>query len=741
MQWPWIELGLPPVKWMGWARSATQTTSNGEWFRGNEVKFSPVETTTTSPFVVARSRPFAWPAVVAAMLGAVVLSLPWAWLATLENVTLDLRFQTRGPTHRPPGSVIVGVADSSFSLGERAPALTAKDPVLAAMTDTWPWDRRVFAGLVRRLRAAGARAIVFDIVFAAENPGDADLARAIAEPGAPVILASLWQDQHSAAGESTVTLVEPRPLLLEANRRVTGYANVWSDDDGRVRQLTTRRGPSDFLGVAAAVDEPTVPSLAAAVALAVHGETAAKRDAGYIDFSGPPGTIATVPIEEVFLPDRWTGAWLQSGTLFRDRIVWVGPLSEIRFKDYHATPFGRMAGVEAQAQALETLLGAGPLHPFSPAATAALVSLFAVAGLVATTLCRRIALQIALVIGGTVLWTVLAFGGFHTHGAVLPVVAPVGAWLVAAGAGISVRFVAEQREKHRLRGVLDRYVSEEVARFIIDQTDEFSQSLRGRRRAITVLFADLRGFTTWVETAEPEVFVAQLNEYFHAVVDCILAQGGTLQKFIGDAVLAVWGDTRTAGPAEDAARALDAALAMQAAVARLNTSWAGRPDRSPMSIGIGLHHGLAMVGNVGHPRRMEFTVLGDVVNVAARLESANRQLDTGILISDTLRNLTAGSHRSVPLGRVILKGRSEAVDLFTPLGPLAAPEPAWLPQAEAARSALAQGDFNAAAAGYEKLASESDAFAGAFRNLAAYSRQLATRPPAQWQGIRRFDEK
>jgi adenylate cyclase len=675
------------------------------------------------------------------MLGAVLFSLPWSWLATLENVTLDLRVQARGDTNRSSTSVIVGVADSSFTLAERAPALTARDPVVAAMTDTWPWDRRVFADLVRRLRAAGARAIVFDIVFAAENPGDADFARAIAEPGAPVILASLWQDQHTGAGEGTATLVEPRPAFLAANGGAAGYANVWPDHDGRVRQLTTFRGPSDFLGGGAIADEHVSPSLAAATAAAVRRASSAADADGYIDFSGPPGTITTVPIEDVFLPDRWAGAGLRAGELFRDRIVWVGPLSEIRFKDYHATSFGRMAGVEAQAQALETLLAGGPLRSFSPGAVRALVWACAIAGLSATIFSRRIAVLIALVIGGGALWCALALVAFHFQGTVLPLVAPLGAGLFAGGAAVSVRVVAEQRERHRLRSVLDRYVSEEVARLIVDQPDDFSQSLRGRRREITVLFADLRGFTTWVETAEPEVFVAQLNEYFQAVVDCILAQGGTLQKFIGDAVLAVWGDTRTAGPAVDAARALDAALAMQAAVARLNAAWAGRPDRSAMSIGIGLHHGVAMVGNVGHPRRMEFTVLGDVVNVAARLESANRQLDTGILISDTLRDLAAGSHRCVPLGRVILKGRSEAVDLFTPLGPLASPAPAWLPEAEAARQALAAGNFSAAAAGYEKLPEVSGSLAAGFRNLAAYSRQLATHPPARWPGIRRFDEK
>lgn len=618
-----------------------------------------------------RQRPLAWLAAAVTALATLSLCLPSTALETAEQITLDLRFRLRGTQPTSSDSVIVGVADSSFNQPELAPTEATREPLLDTMARPWPWDRRIFAEVVRRLRAAGARAIVFDVVFAGPNSGDTEFARVLAEPGAPVILASLWQENHSAVGEGTVTLLEPHGPLLAAHPAYVGYANVWPAHDGVLRALTATKRPSDFLGSSPDLTEAARPSLALAAARTLQPATPAIG--GYIDFLGPAGTVPALPVEDLFLPDRWTGPWLRSGELFRNRVVWIGPLSEVRFKDYYATPFGRMSGVETQAQAFATLLASRPLVPFSPVVSGVASAFLAAAGLLLTFRLRRIAWQLGLLVTGATVWLGGAFVCFTTAGLIVPVVAPLAAWIVAGGSGLAAGFIAEQRERRRLRAVLGRYVSEEVAQIIADQPDDFSQALRGRRRPVTVLFADLRGFTTWAETAEPEVFVAQLNEYFRAVVDCVLAEGGTLQKFIGDAVLAVWGDTRTAGTATDAARALDAALAMQAAVTRLNLAWAGRPDRIPFAIGIGLHHGVAMVGNVGHPQRMEFTVLGDVVNTASRLESANRQLGTGLLVSDALRELTADTHRFVPLGRVVLKGKRESVALFTPAGPAAAP--------------------------------------------------------------------
>ena len=698
---------------------------------------------TRSPFashrsVITRHPRLAWLAPAIALAGGALLCLPWDLIATAEQMTIDFRYRQRG-TGDEPESVIIGVADSSFTIAQRAPAVAAAEPTLVSMASPWPWDRRVFAQVVRKLRTCGARLIIFDIVLAAETAGDADFARALAEPGAPVVLASWWQETHTAMGEGTVTLVEPREIFQAANGRRTGYANVWPDDDGVLRQLNTLMQPGELLGGEPPAGTAQLPSLAFAGARALR-PLAGDRP-GYISYRGPAGTIPALAVEDLFLPDRWNGSWLQSGRLFRDRIVWLGPLSEIRFKDYHVTPFGRMAGVETQAQALETLLGDGPLQPLGRAASLACVWLLAICGLLTTFVSRQVSRQLAVIAVGGLAWGGLAILLFSAAGLVVPVVAPLTAWLVAAGGGLGVRFVAEQRERRRIRGVLARYVSEEVAQVIADQPAEFSQALHGARRPVAVLFADLRGFTPWVESTPPEELVAQLNEYFKTVVDCVLAQGGTLQKFIGDAVLAVWGDTRTAGPVGDATRAVESALAMHAAVVRLNASWAGRTDRTPLRIGIGLHHGFAMVGNVGHPQRMEFTVLGDAVNVAARLESANRQLETDLLVSDTIRDLLADSYRFVPLGRTVLKGKREAVGLFAPLGLVQLPAPDWLGRAENAATAWTAGDFTGAATLYAALAHSPTPLTEFFRTRAELAQLYAATPPAGWQGALLLDTK
>ncbi|WP_221029368.1 CHASE2 domain-containing protein [Actomonas aquatica] len=614
----------------------------------------------------------------------------WSWIEALEGIAIDQRFSLRQkllPEPAPP-PVVVGLSDSSFTLAERAPESVAEDPILGEMAGNWPWNRRVYAAVVRRLRAAGARLIVFDIVFAGPNPGDADFAEALAEPGAPVVLASLWQVDHSLAGEGTAVLLEPSLPLLDAGA-FNGFANVWPDPDGVLRHSESTLDAAALLGLPS---DPAgiAPSLALAAARALDPSTPAMPH-GRIDFRHPAADVPVVPIEDLFLPDRWNSAWLDHDNRFRDRVVWIGPLSEVRFKDVHLTPLGRMPGVQAQAAAFATFLDRR--HPVEPPrwTTVALVSSLALIALLVTLRPRRASLQVTWAIAGLLLWVLLCFVAFAATNLVLPCVAPAGAWTGGAALGIGAQLVSEQRERRRLRRMLGRYVSEEIASLIADQPDAFSASLRGERRDVTVLFADLRGFTAWVEDAEPAAFVAQLNAYFAAIVDCVLTHGGTLQKYIGDAVLAVWGDTRSEGPVEDSARAVAAALAMQAALARLNAEWATIPDHPRLRMAIGLHHGAVMLGNVGHPRRMEFTVMGDAVNTASRLETANRPLDTDVLVSPRIVELLADRHRFLPVGPARLKGKRAALELFIPIGPLAAPSPPWWPAALRAHQAWQEG--------------------------------------------------
>lgn len=656
-----------------------------------------------------------------AVAGALGLCLPWRWLDAAENISLDLRIRLRAalaPDLEPAGA-IVGVTDSSFSLAARAPQLVAQDPVLRFVQPDWPWDRRVFAATVRRLREAGARLIVFDIIFARQAEGDDALAEAIAEPGAPVVLASLWQTATSLAGENTAALLEPTPALLAVAGDRVGFANVWTDDDGVLRQATTAVSAADLLGLPAS-DPSAGPSLALAAARQLQPDIVAPSR-GYIDYRETPDRLPLVPIEDLFLTDRWQGPWLNHGELFRNRVVWVGPWSEVRFKDVHQTPIGRRPGVEAQAQALSTLLHHDVLPPLAHAWQVAAVLGLAAAGLGSTRHSRRTRVHLNLAAGGALGWVALSIAGYVWLHTLVPLVAPTLAWLGASGSGLAVQLATERRERRRLRATLGRYVSEEVAQLIADQPDDFSHALRGERREVAVLFADLRGFTSWIEHAEPEAFIAQLNAYFTAIVDCVLEHGGTLQKFIGDAVLAAWGDTRTASAESDCRQAVAAALAMQAALENLNAGWReqGQP---PLRIGIGLHHGTVMVGNVGHPRRLEFTVMGDAVNVAARLESANRQLETEILVSRTVRTAAAAHFTFLPVGPVQLKGRREPVAIYLPLA--SEPVADWLAPALAAQEAWERDDPATARARWAEAA----AFGGPLTPYFHFRRTLA--PPA-----------
>ncbi len=660
---------------------------------------------TTSPTATSRTLP-SRPWLLGLGLLVIVLTwgISWSWQQPLEGIALDQRFRLRRHLRAPrgPAPLIVGITDSSFTLAERAPELVAADPALARLQAGWPWDRSMFGDTVRRLRAAGAKLIVFDIVFAGPNPGDADFAAALAEPGAPVVLASLWQVEHRATGEAVAVLREPSAPLLAAGAR-HGFANVWADPDGVLRHSETQLDDASLLGLA---PDPSaaVPSLALAAAQTLAAESRATSP--LIDYRFAAADIPVVPIEDLFLPDRWQGDWLADGEFFRDRIVWIGPLSEIQFKDVHLTPLGRMPGVMAQAQAADSYLNDRAPRSFPPVLGAVLVLLLAAAGLGHTARPRRASRQGLLAIGGGALWLVLALAAFVLADLVVPLVAPGAAWLSGCALGIGAQLVSEQRERRRLRSMLGRYVSEEVAQLIADRPDNFAQSLRGERRAVTVLFADLRGFTSWVEDADPEAFVGQLNTYFTAMVDCVLAHGGTLQKYIGDAILAVWGDTRTEGPTEDSARAVAAALAMQAALQGLNTQWATEPGRAQLRIAIGVHHGTVMVGNVGHPRRMEFTVMGDAVNTASRLETANRPLDTEVLVSAQIATLLEGRVRFLPVGPATLKGKRTPLDLFIPLHPVAAEASTWWADAARAQQAWSERDTPTANAIWSRLAAQ-----------------------------------
>lgn len=687
------------------------------------------------------SVPFSLRAIIGvAVAAACFFALPWTWLRHWEADTVDFRLQLRGTTRESPPVVLVSIEEASFSIAARAPGEAARAPVLAHLAQPWPWDRRVFAAVLDKLARAGARAVAFDVVFVAETAGDPEFAAALAASPVPVVLSRQYEVTATLEGERSVTVLEPRAAFVRGPRVSTGYANIWPDDDNVVRSTRLALSAGELLGDAPS-QAGTEPSFACAVARALNvAPPDALRD-GFVNFVGPSGTIPRVPVENLFLEDRWNGPLLARGEFFRDRIVVVGPWSEVRFKDYHATPFGVMAGAELQANLIASLVGRGLLWATPPwvgwlavgiaAALAGVICLRA-AGAV------RQAFTLLAVLGA---WLALAQIVLLARGGLVPVAAPSLALVTVGIGGIAVRYAGEQRQRRRLRTLLGSYVSEQIAEVIVRQPESLAAAMRGERRPVTVLFSDLRGFTRLSEERPAADLVAQLNEYFHATVDGILAEGGTVQKFIGDAILAVWGDTHSAGEAVDAERAVAAALAMDEALARLNADWATRPDRVPLRMGVGLQHGAVTVGNLGHPRRMEFGVLGDAVNTASRLEGATKHLGLPLLVGEPVARLAAGRFRFAFVARLRLAGRAAPVEVFTPVGRADEPEPLWQKGYQKAVALLQAGEFAAARAGFAALAPD----APRARELVAFQAQradaLAARPPSSWDGTLRLEEK
>jgi adenylate cyclase len=225
--------------------------------------------------------------------------------------------------------------------------------------------------------------------------------------------------------------------------------------------------------------------------------------------------------------------------------------------------------------------------------------------------------------------------------------------------GVFYQYVVEGREKRLVKALFGRFVPRDVFHQLM--ADPSRARLGGNRREMTVLFSDIRGFTAASERGQPEDIVAQLNEYFSRMVEIVFVHHGTIDKFVGDMVMALFG-----APLDDprhADHAVETALAMADGLAALNRQWAaeGRPT---LDIGIGINSGEMIAGNIGSEAIMSYTVIGDAVNLGSRLESLNKEYGTRIIISDGTRSRLTGQYSMQPLGEAKVKGKSQAVTIW-----------------------------------------------------------------------------
>jgi adenylate cyclase len=559
----------------------------------------------------------------------------------LEARLFDI-LSTIEPARPPqPGAVIVTIDEPSFQeIGQR-----------------WPWPRSLHAELVGKLRAAGARVIGLDIIFAEPSTEAADGALAAAV-GADTVLAADVVTTQLDQGVQT-TRVNPIDPLLDAGA-APGVTAVALDPDAYLRRM-----PETAEGFAAEI-------------LRRAGEPVAAPPPGaLIQYFGPPRSYPTVSYYQALDPD----AFLPPGR-FKDQIVLVGlslqapPSAGSGSPDTFPTPYTLAtetltAGVEVQATVLDNLRHGLFVVPLSAPAMAGIVL---AAALLAGGLAGRrttwrsavaAAASVAVLVGGA--WLLLRYGRLWA-----PPAGPVAAVLTVFGARAGLDFAAERRLRRQVSEAFSRYLSPDLVAELA--RDPSSLRLGGERRNLTVLFCDVRGFTTLSERLknEPEQLTALINRLLDALSGAVMAEGGTIDKYMGDCVMAFWNAPL---PAPDhAERAARAALGMIAAVERLNEELreeSGGAIEARFAVGVGINTGDCVVGNVGSRWRYDYSVLGDTVNHASRLEGLSKEYGVSVILGPETAERIREHHVTVELDRVAVRGKTEATPIHTIVAPAA----------------------------------------------------------------------
>jgi adenylate cyclase len=538
----------------------------------------------------------------------------------VEQSLVDARYAVRGE-HALPDVVVVAIDEPSF--GE--------------LRLRWPFPRAVHARAIRALLRAGARMVVYDVQFSEPSDRRDDRALLTAAANRRVVLATTERD-----GDGQPSVVGGARALAARGGRV-GMALLPVDGDGVWRHVQGRVASVPQLSVLAAGGDPSTP-------------------ARPIDFAGPAGTVRTVSFWRVLRArfDR---------RAVRGRIVVVGATAA-SLQDVHPVALGGelMAGAEIHANAIQTVLNGYPLRE-APAFVAVLLVL--AAGLFAplATLAGSPSRALAQGLGAGLLGALALLGGAQLAfdaGAIVPLTTPLLALALGTLGAVALTYVFELRARRRLRATFERFVPPDVAAELLPDGDAAAQ-LESRRLEATVLFCDLRGFTTLAERLAAEQVIAVLNRYLEQVSGAVFAHGGTVVSYQGDGVLAVFGAPL---PQPDhAARALAAARAiLDDALPRFN-AWLmeERLAEGPLEVGIGLNSGPVMSGLVGSQRRLEYAAVGDATNVAARLQALGRETDppARLFVSDaTHARLGAAAEGLRRHGAVDLRGRREPVTVW-----------------------------------------------------------------------------
>jgi adenylate cyclase len=650
----------------------------------------------------------------AAALFALLLGrLPF--LDVVELKTYDWRMRATAGSARASDDIVLVTIDEESIRG------------LEPLVGRWPWPRLVHASVLDYLARARPRVVLYDVLFTEHDrtkffvqdeewsgarsddelaasarrvplviPGDAvpEALEGSARPNSPGDLPGVTAASASQAEERPVFAPPIAPLAAASRAVAHNFAVL--DPDGPWRRyvpfvLNQGRAIPSLAAATAAVALGSQPGhllvddrglwvsgrLLPFAFSAVRGPAGSPRTARrlLIDYRSrrPDGSspYRRVSFYKLFYSEQQLieGQTPVVGPdQLRDKIVIVGATAAA-LDDVFTVPVaaGKVGGLEVHAAVVDALLAGRGLSPASASGAVALtlaagVTLGVIGAFVGPWITTVVALTLWAGITGFATWQ---FAGGQWY----PLVVPLLALVVATFGDVAYEYFVEGREKRRVKKLFGRYVSKDVFEQLIK--NPAAAKLGGQRRHMTVLFSDIRAFTSVSEKGEPEAIVAQLNEYFSRMVPIVFAHKGTIDKFVGDMIMALFG-----APLDDsdhADHAVETALGMSAGLAQLNREWsaAGRP---PLDIGIGINTGDMVAGNLGSEDIMSYTVIGDHVNLGSRLESLTKDFHTRVIISEATRAALKGRYDIRALGEVVVKGKSVPVKIFSVVPPQAVVE-------------------------------------------------------------------
>lgn len=638
----------------------------------------------------------------------------WGVLRPLENLSIDARYRVRGPIESPVRVVYVDI-----------------DSPAMEMFGNFPWNQAIFSRVCAGLmQEGGAKAIGIDVVFSeAGVPNIADAA--VVQRGKtefarylftnpPVVLAASYAGRGRYELEDGTVIDESLPLVRLGRRGPPPELPDYSLGKAKLMPLVglidAMEGDTRQVPVFAPQEEGAIFHLSVELARLHWGlpregiQTDAERmvlndaegravrelplkrgqivDVNWFSRWADPMHNPRVSIAKVFLelqnlksgdPDKAKAAraFFDDG-YFKDAVILIGPVDQL-LQDLAPTPFDRspVPKVGVHGNMVKTIVSGRFLRTpptwFLPVVTIGLTGL--VVGLSLASEGRRIALRRAVAAGALLGYVVLCFVSFELADWVLPMVEPLGAAFSSAFIGGAAQLVLAQKQKSRIKGLFGAYLAPAVVNEMVESGQE--PKLGGVEETITAYFSDVESFSSFSEKLTPTQLVELMNEYLTACTDIVQSEGGTLDKYIGDAVVAMFG-APLALP-NHPLQACVTALRVQRRCAELREKWRHEEQKNWPDIvlrlrtRIGLNSGRAVVGNMGSASRFSYTMMGDTVNLAARMESGAKTWGVYTMCADPTRAAceAADSEGRVvfrALGRIQVKGRSAPVPIHELVG-------------------------------------------------------------------------